>query len=189
MPSSILEDFKGNLNDICRPNRFTVSIRSDNSNIDFGDEDYFFVKGCSIPGKTMGEIELNWMGHKYKVAGDPTFNDVTITFLNDLPATTDEFSVRNKFETWFSLISEDPSNIRTIHSDYKATVFINQLNGKNEVVNTYKLINAHPKELGDIELSMESTDAVEEFTVVFSYSYVEYGDDDGQSSGSSEVAE
>lgn len=170
MPNISLESFKGNLFDICRPNRFMISITSE-MDFGFGDEDYYFVKGASIPGKTLGEIELNWQGHKYKVAGDPSFNDVTVTILNNM--TEGSENVRDKFENWFHTISDDPANIRAVHSDYKCTVNIHQLDGQGNVYKTYNLINAHPKELGDIELSMDSSDAVEEFTVVFSYSYFE----------------
>ena len=171
MPNINLEGFKSNLFDICRPNRFMISITTGGLDFGFIEDDYYFVKGASIPGKTLGEIELNWQGHKYKVAGDPSFNDVTVTILNN-NADGGE-SVRDKFENWFHNISDDPANLRANHKDYKCTVHIHQLDGQGEIIKTYDLINAHPKELSDIELSMDSTDAVEEFTVVFSYSYFE----------------
>jgi len=184
MPDIALESFKGVLFDICRPNRFTVNITG-NETIEFDEGDYYFVKGASLPGKTMGEIELNWQGHKYKILGDPTFSDVTITFWNDESSDSEEQSVRSKFEDWLAIASDDVPNVRGNHEDYKCTVTISQLNGNGDVVKEYNLIYAHPKELSAIELSMDSTDAVEEFTVVFSYSYLEISEFDNPVGGSS----
>jgi T4-like virus tail tube protein gp19 len=187
MPKADLESFKSNLLDLARPNRFMISITEENNNFGFNDDDWYFCKGCSIPGKTMGEIELNWQGHKYKLAGDPTFNDVTVTFWNNVEE-DDMDMLRVKFEKWFHAISNDSDNLREIHTKYKCTVFIKQLNGQNQVIRTYKLINAHPKDLGEIELSMESTDAVEEYPVIFSYSYYEVDGRSGNDSGAGESA-
>lgn len=174
MPDLNLEAFKTNLYDICRPNRFKVSIDVLDTTIAFADTDYYFVKGASLPGKTLGEVELNWQGHKYKLVGDPTFSDVTITFWNNYEENGE--NVRDTFEKWFALSSEDDTNVRGLHTAYKCSVYIEQINNKGDTIKCYKLVNAHPKELSDIELSMDTTDAVEEFTVVFSYSYVDIGD-------------
>lgn len=167
MPYINLESFKATLYDICRPNRFMVSF--DFEGVTFDDEDYYFVKSASLPGKTFGEIELNWQGYKYKVAGDPAFNDITITFYHNIPK--EGMSLRDKLEAWLELISVDSTNVREIHENYKGTINVEQLDGQGEPFKTYRLQHAHPKEISDIELSMDSTDAVEEFTVTFSYSY------------------
>lgn len=187
MPQADLESFKANLLDLARPNRFMIAIEEEDNNFGFSDDDWYFCKACSIPGKTMGEIELNWQGHKYKLAGDPTFNDVTVTFWNNIEEDGEE-TVRDKFENWFHNISDDPANIREVHNKYKCSVFIKQLDGQNNVIKTYKLVNAHPKDLGEIELSMESVDTVEEFTVVFSYSYFEIDNDSTESAGNPNIA-
>lgn len=181
MPDVKLESFKSNLLDLARPNRFLVRIEEEENTFGFEDDDWYFVKTASIPGKTMGEIELNWVGHKYKIAGDPTFNDVTITFWNNEEEDGVE-TVRDKFIKWFSTTSDDPNNVRETHNKYKCTVYIQQLNGQNAIMKTYKLMFAHPKEMSDIELSMESTDAAEDFTVVFSYSYFEIANEAGDGS-------
>lgn len=180
MASIKLSDFKEALNDICRPNRFAVrfsGIDSAAMDVSFNEEDYFFVKAASIPGKTMGEVDLNWNGYKYKIAGDPSFNDVTVTFYNEIPKGGTDSS-HDKFLTWLNRISADEENIRTIHSEYKCSVHIMQLDGEGEVLKTYTLEHAHPKDVSEIALSMDSTDSVEEFNVVFSYSYFTWGDGD-----------
>lgn len=162
-----LEAFKTALIDICRPNRFFVSINYNDSN--FNEEDFWFVKSCSIPDKVLGEIELGWQGYKYKVAGDVIFNDVNITFHNCI--LHDGTTLRDKFERWMMLISHDNKNIKTAHFDYKGTVNIQQVDGTGKIIATYTLEHAHPKELSAVELSMDSTDSTEEFSVTFSFSF------------------
>lgn len=183
--SIALGDFKENLRDICRPNRFQVNLSGNIPDSLFDPTDFFFVKACSIPGKTLGEIELGWGGYKYKIAGDPTFNDVTVTFLNEISRNGN--STHDKFLEWMNLISTDTSNTRMIHSEYKCNVNIFQLDFNGDVVGTYVLEHAHPKDISEIALSMDSNDTVEEFNVVFSYSYFTWGagDQSGSAGGSS----
>ena len=173
MPLTNLEAFKYNLYDICRPNRFKVSFTGKNT-FGLNEADYYMVKGASLPGKTLGEIDLNWMGMKYKIAGDATFEDITITFWNDIPVPGGT-PVRTKFINWMNTISNDAANTKGNHLLYKCTVVIEQLDGMGLTTQKYSLINAHPKELSSIELSMDNPDTMEEFTVSFSYSYVETG--------------
>lgn len=167
MPSIVLEDFKTSLYDLCRPNRFQVAI--DYPEISFEEKDYFLVKATTIPDKSFGEIELNWHGYKYKVAGDPVFNDITVTFYHDIVKSGE--STRDKFEKWMKFISNDETNIKSIHNQYKCKLYIQQLDGKGNIVKTYIVECAHPREISNIELSMDNTDQVEEFTVTFSYSF------------------
>lgn len=167
MPLLQLDAFKANLNDIAKPNRFYVQFTGDPVNLN--EADYYFVKGAAIPGKSFGEIELNWMGYKYKIAGDPVFNDINITFYNDIPY-PGMTSIREKFINWMNMISNDASNIRASHLSYKCSIVIHQLNSAGMPAQSYTLVNAHPKDMSDIDLNMDSVDSLEEFTVSFSYS-------------------
>jgi hypothetical protein len=188
MPSIALNDFKEAMNDMCRPNRFKVMFSEVPSGVDFfAEDDFYFVKACSIPGKTIGEVDLNWCGYKYKIAGDPTFADVTVTFLNHIEEDGSS-KLRDQFEQWLNVISNDGSNVRAVADDYKCKVIIEQLDGEGDTVQSYSLWNAHPKDLSEIALSMDTTDAVEEFNVVFSYSYYTTGEDQ-ESGGNTTAAE
>jgi hypothetical protein len=165
MPGIGLEEFKNSIVDLCRPNRFFVSIEDDSEwEEDFG----YLVKACSMPSRTIGEIPLNWNGMVYKVPADPTFDDFTITFLNDI-----DCSVKDYFENWLELIATMNDNTRMTHDEVKATVVVQQLNGNGEVVRTYRMLHAHPKQMDAIELDYDTTDSVENFVITFSYSYFE----------------
>jgi hypothetical protein len=79
--------------------------------------------------------------------------------------------LRDRFLIWLNAISNDTTNNRANHDLYKCGVDICQLDGSGAAIRTYSLQFAHPKDVSEIALAMDSTDSVEEFTVVFSYSY------------------
>jgi len=162
MISIRLDDFKSNIGKFLRGNRFSISI----DNTLFDEREFYTCKGSAIPGKTFGEVELCWQGYKYKILTDVQFNDITFHFYNTIDQ--NGIGIRDKFETWFNIISGE-DNIQTPHDLYKSTVHISQLDNLGNTVKTYVLLYAHPKEISEIELSMDSADQVEEFTVTFSF--------------------
>ena len=72
-----------------RPNRFRVFIPRSGNRIEF------LCKGAAIPAATLGEIPVNFRGHILKLAGDRTFEDWSVTIIND-----SEFSARSALEAW-----------------------------------------------------------------------------------------
>lgn len=172
MPSIVLDKFKQNLGDLLRPNRFLISFDFDlESPLKslFEDEDYYAIKGASIPGKTLGEIEVPWQGHKLKIITDPVFNDVIIHFYNNIPDAN--FGIRSKLEEWMTFISDENMNMKSNFDQYKGEIRIQQINGNGNPIKEYILVLAHPKEISDIELSMDNTDQIQEFSATFSYSF------------------
>jgi hypothetical protein len=177
MPDITLAGFQNALSDVCRPNRFYVSIDPPIDLEDFQEDDFILVKGASLPGRSIGEHEQWWQGERYKILCDSTYDDVTITFWNNYDDSG--ANLRDKFEDWMNLIASDEDNIRGNHSDVKGEVNISQLGRDGTLLKTYTLKHSQPKAVGDIELSMDNTDQVEEFTVIFSYSYFTTDSSDG----------
>lgn len=166
----VLEDFKNNIKNLLRPNRFSVEITTW---LDQGQE--YLIKGTTLPGTSSGEMTLSWQGYHLKVDGDIVYNDIIMHFYNNI----DEESgtgIRDNFEEWRKLISNSENNKKSHFDSYKETIRINQLDRLGKIIKTYILYLAHPKEISDIELNMDSTDQVQEFTATFSYSYytIEY---------------
>ena len=52
-----------------------------------------------------------------------------------------------------------------------SSITVEQLNQAGTVVNSYKLLNCWPSDISTIDLSYDSTDTLEEFTVTWSYDY------------------
>jgi hypothetical protein len=177
-----LSEFRANVTDVARPNRFWVRI-GDVANDILGNGDdnavalgtwsstyEFLAKTASLPGRTVGNIEVNWQGMKYNIAGDPTFDDITFTFINNY-----EWDIRGFFETWLEKIAEMGTNERSQPSAYKSDVVEMQQLGRTEGVTlaTYKLVGAYPITVAPIDLSMENNDQVEEISVTMKYDYFE----------------
>ena len=177
-----LSKFRANVSDLARPNRFWVSIGDpsndikkfgNNNNATLGTWDSkfeFLAKSASLPGRTVGNIEVNWQGMKYNIAGDPTFTDITLVFLNNY-----EFDIKQFFEKWIEKIAEMNTNERSEPGSYKSDVISLKQLGRtqNDVLKTYKLIGAYPTDLAAIDLSHDSIDAVEEISVTMKFDMFE----------------
>ena len=158
-----LNSFKSALRDGFRPNRFIVIFPTSN-NKDIS----FFVKSASLPGRNMGTIPVNWMGMQLKFAGDPTFDDWTITFIYDYDGKARQF-----IEEWLETIFRIPSGEREILETYAKDIVVKQLGRSGEVIGEIKLLNAFPYTMDAVDLSMDNTDTFAEFTVTFAYSHWE----------------
>jgi hypothetical protein len=175
MSSILLSDFKTQLADGARPNRFWVSIAPVASGPTWDESNMsFLVKSFSIPAKTIGDIVVNYQGMQTKIAGDPTFDDVTMTLHNDVA-----FIIKGYFEAWMDLIANTGSvkggtansgtNERSAPAEYKTQITVQQLGRSGDVLATYVLEGAYPKQMDAIELSHETTDTLEEMSISFAY--------------------
>ena len=183
-----------------RPNLFEVSIPTfptaiaeawspgdDNENGMFK----FLAKATSLPASNLGNIEIPFRGRTLKVAGDRTFDDWTVTIIND-----EDFKLRTAFERWSNVISRlDDATGVTSPSSYMTDGFVQQLGrgptantgtndgGETSVLRTYKFFDVFPVTVAEIALSYDTTDTLEEFDVTFRYQYFTIGNST-QSSGS-----
>ena len=104
-----------------------------------------------------------------KIAGDRTFEPWTITVIND-----PEMKVRNSFETWLNGINEHVNNTGLANpSDYQADMTVEQLGKDGAVTKTYTIRGGFPTTVSSIDLSYDTNDAIEEYTVEISYQYWE----------------
>ena len=137
----------------------------------------FLCKGTQIPASTIGVIPVPFRGRQMKIAGDRTFADWTITVIND-----HDWVIRNQFDNWSNRINNTISNVSARGSsapgsigNYMTDGTINHLGRDGEITATYILKGCWPSEVAAIDLSYDSTDTVEEFTVTLSYHHWEIG--------------
>ena len=81
-------------NGISRPNLFEVLI-SGGGATDIPSDFMFQCKIATIPPSTLGVIEVPYFGRMVKVPGNRTFDNLSITVLND-----EEMGIRADFEFW-----------------------------------------------------------------------------------------
>ena len=131
------------------------------------------VKAAQIPAFTVGVIEVPYKaGRRIKLPGDRTFADWTITVIND-----EDHNARRAFTAWINMISRGnyESEKKSIAKKYYTDLTVSQLKGNNVTQRVYKLFGAFPTDVSAVDLSMDSTDTLSEFTVTFQYQYLVAG--------------
>ena len=190
MATKTLTNFKSRLSGGgARPNLFEANITFPNgiSWEQGAQEDFqFLCKATSMPTQTIGSVEIPFRGRILKVAGDRTFEPWSVTVIND-----EDFSIRKSFEKWAETINNLTTGVGDVDpSSYMGTGEIRQLSrstkrgatttagdvdnlkaGNSKVIHEYFIEEIWPSEIGSIDLSYESSDAVEEFTVTFQVQY------------------
>jgi|TARA_R100000458_G_scaffold15657_1_gene13368 hypothetical protein len=162
-----------------RPNLFEVELTTfpaAAANADWDPNNFrFMCKAAQLPASTIANIDVPFRGRIFKVAGDRTVDTWTVTVIND-----ENFAVRNAFEEWMEGIAKLDNNLgATDPSAYMANATVYQLgrgstsssqdNGgeSNAVLKEYVFEDIFPTEVSSIDLSYDSSDTIEEFTVTF----------------------
>ena len=166
-----------------RPNLFKVTVTPPRSTgYDVASFEYLCRSG-SLPSATLGTIEIPMNGgRRLKMGGDRTFAEWTSTVLND-----ENFKIRSVMEKWQNDIVKtnfeisgtlgNRSAVADLTGGLYGTVMIYQLkeDGSSAPAGSYRLVNCWPSDISAIDLSYDTTDAVEDFTVTWTYDYFENG--------------
>jgi hypothetical protein len=111
-------------------------------------------------------------GRRYKIAGDRTFPEWTTTVIND-----SNQKIRQAIENLqkkYSTTDYESSSAKEVTgaeaSDF-TVITVEQYDLSGNVVYTYTLNNCWPTDISTIDLSYDSTDTLEEFTVSWAYDY------------------
>jgi len=192
--SRTLEDFKARLiGGAARPNLFEVELTfpifsTEGSTGDTTDQtrsvselSRFMIKTANLPASNVGVIEVPFRGRTLKIAGDRTFDVWTVTVINDV-----DFSLRTAFEKWMNAINKHDDNSGLINpAQYQRDAVVKQFGRSSlssaqssvtsptltaagdsiPVLKAYKFYGIFPTAVSAIDLSYDSTDAIEEFTV------------------------
>ena len=129
----------------------------------------FLCKAAQIPASIISPIMVPFRGRQLQIAGDRTFEPWSITIINDV-----KFEVRGAFEKWMDGINNHNENTGLSNpTDYQADMIVEQLNKAGDVTKSYDIRGTFPTNLGAIELSYDSENAIEEFTVELQVQYWE----------------
>jgi len=132
----------------------------------------FMVRAGQIPQSTLGTVIVPYFGRQVKLAGNRTFDDWTVTVMND-----EDFKLRNALENWSHKInghSENLNNYGTNPSRYKAQALVKQYSKEGGVIQTYQFDGLYPVAISPIDLAWEA-EAIEEFSITFAYDWWEHG--------------
>ena len=167
-----LDEFKANLiGGGARANQFRVTFNTPGAIATGLDvrKASFLIKAAALPGQTIGEIAVPFRGRNLYIAGDREFETWETTVINDT-----DFNIRNAMERWQNAMNDFQTNTGlTYVADYTADLTVEQLDRDDTVLKSYILRNCMPQGTGAIELSYETANAIEEFTVTWRYSHFE----------------
>lgn len=165
-----LDQFKSSFSEWQRPTHFEVEINLPQAAVigSAFDEDFKIVcKASNVPAATTGVVEVPYLGRKVKVAGDRTFADWTVTVMDDV-----NHKYREKFERWMEYIGNSAFNINANTPTYKGTAEVKLIERTaGAVTGQWTLVGLFPSEVGTIDVSYETNDAIAEYTVTFAYDY------------------
>ena len=161
-----------------RPNLFEVELTAMPASVTLpwqAERFGFLCKAAQLPGMNIANIDVPFRGRIFKVAGDRTIDNWTITVIND-----EDFLYRNAFEEWTQQIAALDDNMGSTNpSSYMVNAKVYQfgrgseLNSttnagdSNVVLKEYEFIDIFPINVGQIDVSYENTDTIEEYTVEF----------------------
>ncbi len=159
-----------------RPNLFEVEITTFPTGISWdADKFKYLCKAAALPASNVAAIDVPFRGRTFKVAGDRTIDTWTVTIIND-----EDFKLRRAFESWTELIAKLDNNLgATQPAAYMSNATVYQLGRGSQANSTtnagsdssilaaYKFVDIFPTNVSNIDLSYDSGDTIEEFTVEF----------------------
>ena len=174
-----------------RPNLFEVELTTLPAGIAWPADNFrYMCKAAQLPASVIANIDIPFRGRIFKVAGDRTIEPWSITIIND-----EDFRIRKAMEEWVDLIAKLENNLgATDPSAYMVNAKVFQLGrgstpssqtnagDRNAVLREYEFIDIFPTSVSSIDLSYDSSDTIEEFTVDFqvqSFSFVDAGGPNG----------
>ena len=166
-----------------RPNLFEVSIPAKTGVFEYTGNDSqneakILVKAAQLPASNIASIDVPFRGRIMKVAGDRTFDTWTVTVINDV-----DFNLRTAFQNWMQAIAQYADGSGEADPQvYKSTATVTQLKRRSsnlgqtsdsglEAAYTYDFFGIFPTNISAIDLSYDTADAIEEFTVEFQVDY------------------
>ena len=185
-PLRSISAFKSKLLDGgARANLFEVQLDNvpdgilveDGWNTDLAESFSFLCKASALPASNLSSIDVPFRGRSLKVAGDRTIDPWTITIIND-----GNMAIRQVMEAWMEGITRLDNAAGTSNPMAymgQATVFqlgrSGELNNESiteqsnhVVLGRYRFLDIFPTNVSQIDVSYDSTDTIEEFTVEFS---------------------
>tara|TARA_B100002019_G_C21258045_1_gene595091 strand:- start:1045 stop:1548 length:504 start_codon:yes stop_codon:yes gene_type:complete len=162
-----VSDIAGVFKEGARPNRFKVTITGAKSlpNMEF------LCRSANQPASTLGEISVPYQGRVYKIPGDRTFEDWTVTVYNDK-----DHAIRKQLEAWHREMNEYENNTSSAAmASIMSTGTVEQLDLNGSTIHSYTIGDCWPSEVGAIDLAWDNNDAVEEFTVTWKVQFINPG--------------
>ena len=161
-----------------RPALYEVKInygQSASNSVSLSGAQTLLVKAAALPASNIAPLPVNYAGRAYKWAGFRTYDNWTVTVIND-----EDFAIRNQMTEWMRYLSGQFDGLRdSIYGDpstgngtwYDGSGSVQQVSTSGSTVGPkYEFSNLWPTELGEIAVDW-SSDAMQEYTIGFCYDH------------------
>ena len=129
----------------------------------------FLCKAASLPASDITDIEVYYRGRPVHVAGERQFQPWQITMINDT-----DFAIRDAMEAWSHLmVNYNATDGSTAPLEYQTDAIVYQLDRNGKILKSYTFKDVWPMNVGDIQLSYEANQQIEEFPVTLQFNYFE----------------
>lgn len=150
---------------LARQNRFEILI----PNMENEKLISLLCQGASIPGASILIKKQNIFGPSHLRPANINYGEnVSFSFLCDK-----DMEVKKMFDTWMHRVINPSSFTVNYKDDYCRDIIINQLDEKEEITYSIKLIDAFPASLGALSLNQAALDRFHILPVTFAYRYWE----------------
>jgi len=162
-----------------RPNLFQVNLTSFPGGADYDSDEFSILcKAAQLPASNIASIDVPFRGRIFKVAGDRTFDTWTVTVIND-----NDFKIRTAMEAWMQFVGQyadgsgatDPGsyqrNADVIQFARNASALSKVDTEGLAAAKQYRFYGIFPTNISAIDLSYDTGDTIEEFTVEFQVQY------------------
>ena len=166
-----ISDFKSALSlGGARPSLFDVQIYSPSGpeGLEALGKSQYQCTTTSIPGLTITPIEKQYFGRTVKIPGEMTFGTLSTTFINP-----EDYGIRIAMEKWAEYINGSENNLAgsVVPADWYTTIIIRQYTKDGSVAIDFNFQDCWPSAVDAMELSYDTTGAMEEFNVTWEYNY------------------
>jgi|LauGreDrversion4_2_1035121.scaffolds.fasta_scaffold221054_2 hypothetical protein len=161
-----------------RPNRFRITATAPEGVAAPGG--LFIDTHCvaaTVPESIVGIIPIPFRGRMYKFPGDRTYNEWTVTVLDD----TNDKATWFTFHEWSQLFNNHETNIAVNASQrdsFCKDLTIEHLDHSvadgSVALKKIKLLNAWPVQVGPVQLDMGAANQLVQFQVQIAYTHFQY---------------
>lgn len=173
-----ISEFKSNagkLGGFQKPNLFEVVIDFPNNatNGNAGkiqNQMVYMAKAMNLPSSTLSTVEYFYQGKTFKVPGDRQYEPWTCTFFVDK-----SFLVYNGIADWMQMNRPHESGFGRPGDEYVFTkhIHLKLLDDEGNTSMTYRLHDAYPSSIQNLEFDFGANDAISEMTVQWEYQFWE----------------
>tara|TARA_B100001093_G_scaffold520452_1_gene616113 strand:- start:7290 stop:7973 length:684 start_codon:yes stop_codon:yes gene_type:complete len=124
----------------------------------------FLCENASLPGRQITTSDFSAQKQTIKIPNGFIEEDVSMSFI-----LTNDFFMKEVFDTWLSGIVDTSTYTLGYKSDYQTDITIQTLDDDDKPTYSITLINAYPITIGSVELDNSSENTYLKLPVTFAY--------------------